>query len=59
MTEAQNSNTVETPAAVRQGNPVDDILKRLATRAMGLTGADIERIVREARLKARRGWSGS
>ncbi len=33
----------------------DAILRRLATRAMGLTGADIERIVREARLKARRG----
>ncbi|WEX91026.1 ATP-dependent Zn protease [Sinorhizobium garamanticum] len=31
------------------------VLRRLATRAMGLTGADIERIVREARLKARRG----
>lgn len=30
------------------------VLKRLATRAMGLTGADIERIVRQARLKARR-----
>ncbi|WP_137134463.1 ATP-dependent Zn protease [Rhizobium sp. FKY42] len=29
-------------------------LKKLATRAMGLTGADIERIVRQARLKARR-----
>ncbi|MGV1758860.1 ATP-dependent Zn protease [Rhizobium sp. A22-96] len=29
-------------------------LRRLATRAMGLTGADIERIVREARLRARR-----
>lgn len=29
-------------------------LNRLATRAMGLTGADIERIVRQARLKARR-----
>ncbi|MCF6368133.1 ATP-dependent metallopeptidase FtsH/Yme1/Tma family protein [Rhizobium halophilum] len=29
-------------------------LLRLATRAMGLTGADIERVVREARLKARR-----
>ena len=26
------------------------LLKRLATRAMGLTGADIERIVRQARL---------
>jgi len=30
------------------------LLRRLATRAMGLTGADIERIVRQARLKARR-----
>jgi ATP-dependent Zn protease len=29
-------------------------LLRLATRAMGLTGADIERVVREARLSARR-----
>jgi cell division protease FtsH len=33
---------------------VQAILNRLATRAMGLTGADIERIVRQARLKARR-----
>ncbi|MGW9946511.1 cell division protease FtsH [Rhizobium leguminosarum] len=32
----------------------NNVLRRLATRAMGLTGADIERIVREARLKARR-----
>lgn len=47
-------NTTTTPAAA-QGNPGDPILRRLATRAMGLTGADIERIVREARLKARRG----
>jgi len=31
------------------------VLQRLATRAMGLTGADIERIVRDARSKARRG----
>lgn len=30
------------------------MLQHLATRAMGLTGADVERIVREARLKARR-----
>lgn len=29
-------------------------LNKLATRAMGLTGVDIERIVRQARLKARR-----
>jgi cell division protease FtsH len=41
-----------------RGNQVAELsreaLRRLATRAMGLTGADIERIVREARLKARR-----
>jgi ATP-dependent Zn protease len=30
------------------------MLRRLAARAMGMTGADIERIVREARLSARR-----
>jgi len=50
MTEPQNSNTMEMPAIAQQGNSVDAILRRLATRAMGLTGADIERIVREARL---------
>jgi len=55
MTATQSINTTETPSAAQQGNPVDAILRRLATRAMGLTGADIERIVREARLKARRG----
>jgi len=55
MTEPQNTNASEMPAAAQQGNPADAILRRLATRAMGLTGADIERIVREARLKARRG----
>ncbi|NRP71518.1 ATP-dependent zinc metalloprotease FtsH [Ensifer psoraleae] len=55
MTEPENGNTAETPAASQQSNPGDAILRRLATRAMGLTGADIERIVREARLKARRG----
>jgi cell division protease FtsH len=55
MTATQNISTTETPAAAQQDNPVDAILRRLATRAMGLTGADIERIVREARLKARLG----
>jgi len=35
-------------------NAIQAILHRLATRAMGLTGADVERIVRQARLKARR-----
>lgn len=35
-------------------DPARAMLQYLATRAMGLTGADVERIVREARLKARR-----
>lgn len=41
---------------IESGTPeaAASVLKRLATRAMGLTGADIERIVRQARLKARR-----
>ncbi|OCP21342.1 MULTISPECIES: ATP-dependent Zn protease [unclassified Ensifer] len=55
MTATSKISTTTTPAAAQQANSVDDILRRLATRAMGLTGADIERIVREARLKARRG----
>lgn len=54
MTGPQNTNAPEMPAAA-QRDSADAILRRLATRAMGLTGADIERIVREARLKARRG----
>ena len=33
---------------------VQSVLKRLGTRAMGLTGADVERVVREARQVARR-----
>ena len=33
---------------------VQSVLKRLGTRAMGLTGADVKRIVREARQVARR-----
>lgn len=55
MIVTQNTNTMELPASVQKAHLVDDILRRLATRAMGLTGADIERIVREARLTARRG----
>ncbi|MCZ4433045.1 ATP-dependent Zn protease [Agrobacterium sp. SOY23] len=55
MTEPQISNAPELSAAAQEGSSADTILRRLATRAMGLTGADIERIVREARLKARRG----
>ncbi|NRP17901.1 ATP-dependent zinc metalloprotease FtsH [Ensifer adhaerens] len=49
MTTTQHANTTDTDVAGHA------ILRRLATRAMGLTGADIERVVREARLKARRG----
>lgn len=55
MTATQNIDTTATPTAAQRSIPVDGILRRLATRAMGLTGADIERIVREARVKARRG----
>ncbi len=33
---------------------VTHLLRQLAVKAMGMTGADIERVVREARLKARR-----
>ncbi len=55
MTAPQNTTTMETPPVAQHANSADAILRRLATRAMGLTGADIERIVREARLKARRG----
>lgn len=52
MTEPQNSDSAV--ATAQPDHSVDEVLRRLATRAMGLTGADIERIVREARLKARR-----
>jgi len=45
---------IDTPETAEHDNPALQALRRLATRAMGLTGADIERIVREARLKARR-----
>ena len=55
MTAPQNTTTTKPPTAAQHTNSADAILRRLATRAMGLTGADIERIVREARLKARRG----
>ncbi|MCF1460374.1 ATP-dependent Zn protease [Agrobacterium vitis] len=55
MRASQNTTTTKTPTAAQHTNSADAILRRLATRAMGLTGADIERIVREARLKARRG----
>lgn len=45
---------IEKPDVQKQEGEIAQALRRLATRAMGLTGADIERVVREARLKARR-----
>lgn len=48
MTNQAKSNTAP------MESDVQSVLKRLATRAMGLTGADVERIVREARQVARR-----
>lgn len=55
MTAIQNNTIMDAPTVSEQADAVQAILGRLAARAMGLTGADIERIVREARLKARRG----
>ncbi|MGO7371756.1 ATP-dependent Zn protease [Rhizobium leguminosarum] len=52
--EYDDQRHVERPEATNGDSPVAQALRRLATRAMGLTGADIERIVREARLEARR-----
>ncbi|MBW9088165.1 ATP-dependent Zn protease [Rhizobium wenxiniae] len=49
-----NERDVERREAITGDSQVAETLRRLATRAMGLTGADIERIVREARLRARR-----
>ncbi|MGR6431457.1 ATP-dependent Zn protease [Rhizobium sp. PAMB 3174] len=56
MTSALNKTIESTTAAllVANGQAHNSVLKRLATRAMGMTGADVERVVREARLKARR-----
>lgn len=48
MTTASNDSDLDIAEAIYAA------LKKLATRAMGLTGADVERIVRQARLKARR-----
>ncbi|MBB4576030.1 ATP-dependent Zn protease [Rhizobium lentis] len=49
-----DKHEIERLDVTKQDGSVSEPLRRLATRAMGLTGADIERIVREARLKARR-----
>ncbi|ATN32267.1 ATP-dependent Zn protease [Rhizobium sp. ACO-34A] len=52
--EDEGERGIDRPETAEQDTPVLQALRRLATRAMDLTGADIERIVREARLKARR-----
>ncbi|MBB3613000.1 ATP-dependent Zn protease [Rhizobium sp. BK602] len=54
MTATQKNMTMGAPAVSAESRPARAVLERLATRAMGLSGADIERIVRQARLKARR-----
>lgn len=46
--------TVSSNATAVDSEATKAMLDRLATRAMGMTGADVERFVREARLKARR-----
>ena len=43
--------TIENPSAA---TAADAILRTLAGRAMGMSGADVERLVREARQSARR-----
>jgi ATP-dependent Zn protease len=50
------TNTVDTTGRISAADPrmQSPLLRRLATRALGMTGADIERIVREARQAARR-----
>lgn len=52
--ERNDQHGVERPQAMNGDSSESEALRRLATRALGLTGADIERVVREARLKARR-----
>lgn len=51
MTEASEMKEAGMAANTDAINTDPVVLRRLATRAMGMTGADIERIVREARLK--------
>ncbi len=52
--ERDDQHGVERPQAMNGDSSECEALRRLATRALGLTGADIERVVREARLRARR-----
>lgn len=47
-----------TPTDILSPSLGDTLLRHLATRALGLTGADIERAVREARSRARRQGRG-
>lgn len=56
MTKSSMQNTGSSSAiAVAAESPTQiPALRELAARAMGMTGADIERIVRDARLRARR-----
>jgi cell division protease FtsH len=54
MTATLNDITIDEQVVSEEARSARAVLGRLATRAMGLTGADIERIVRQARLKARR-----
>lgn len=54
MTATPESMTTDMRAIAGEAASPRPVLERLATRAMGLTGADIERIVRQVRLKARR-----
>lgn len=54
MTATPKNTTMDAQAVSAEARPAQAALERLATRAMGLSGADIERIVRQARLNARR-----
>ncbi|MDL2400320.1 ATP-dependent Zn protease [Rhizobium mayense] len=54
MTATPRNTTNDATVVYAESRPAQAVLDRLATRAMGLSGADVERIVRQARLKARR-----
>ncbi len=50
----QNIGSASAVAVVAESPTQIPVLRELAARAMGMTGADIERLVRNARLRARR-----
>ena len=54
MANAPNMTTTGQPSITETTNTLSQALRPLAVQAMGYTGADIERIVREARQLARR-----